>query len=341
MSNQRRGVGGLFPVLLGVALMAGSVTGVSTAVAAPPELNLLFTQETGLDHFDIVLPGTQLKPGQDTGPDDEIIRTNDIITYQFAAGMPEGATDTVTSPWIEFKLPRGEQFVNLIDGVPSFTDTKGNYNVVPPAFCGPGSEISYTGDATTMPSPDHLGLTESSWESLPQQTLKCYLHDITPGQGVGFTLYTKVRPEVPHGTLLSDVHITINGEGIDPQPTVSLQHTVSSASKWDLSFNGSLPIGEGDNSDFVKQNTEQMCVHNYQRGTGVWQGEPTGNAGILCYNGGFTVTLSQPNAGLGGTAIQGGDFTYTLDLRPETIWSQPAKPGGKSIWELVQVSRVK
>lgn len=301
----------VLPIVLGVALVAGLGLGQTNAAAAEDQLNLVFVQQTGLGNFDIVLPGQVAQPGQDTSAGDEIIRTNDIVTYQFTAGMPENSTDTVRSPWIEFTLPVGEQFVDLIDGVPSYTDVKGNYNVVAPAFCGTGSEIIYTGGATTMPAPDYQNLTSTSWEELPQQTLKCYLNDITPGQGIGLTLYSKVRPEVPNGTLFSDISITIRGDAIDPQPTAALQHTVTSGSKWDLSFNGSLPISDGDNSDFVKQDTEQMCAHNYARGTGTWQGQPTGNAGQLCYNGGFTVTLAQPNAGLGGTAIQDGEFTYT------------------------------
>ena len=224
--------------------------------------------------------------------------------------------------------------MNLVDGEPSFTDTKGNYNVVPPAFCKPGSTISYTDGATTMPAPDYANLTATSWQSLPQQTLTCYLEDITPGQGVGFTLYSKVRPEVPEGTVFDDIVITVNGDGIDKQSTAPLQHTVTAGSKWDLSFNGSHPIGDRDNTDFVKQNTEQQCTHNYGTGSGSLTGTATGNQGVLCYVGGFTVTLAQPNAGLGGTAIDGGNFDYTIDLSPETIWS--GEINGTSVWQHVR-----
>ena len=307
-----------------------------TPVIAAGELTLTFEQSTGLGHFDNVqFPG----PGQDTSADDDIVRTNDIVTYRYNAGTPVGVTLSVSNPVVTVTLPRGEQFVNLIDGQPSFTDTKGNYNVVPPAFCLPGSTITYDPPtATTMPAPNYSGMTSTTWTALPRQTLTCRIKDIPSGDGFGMTIYSKVRPEVPHGTVLGPVSVLINGSNIDPQRTAELSHTVTAASKWDLSLNGSKQIGVADNTDFVKQNTEQTCTQTYPVGVGMggWAKADTGNAGKLCYVGGFSVTLAQPNGGLGGTPIQSGNFAYTLDLSAQSIWSQPVVPGGPSVWDAVQ-----
>jgi len=92
---------------LALALVLGLTAGMRTAAAADG-LTLTLSQETGLGHFDEVTPA-QRQPGQDIGASDDIIRVNDIVTYEFAAGMPEGATETVTNPYITFTLPRGEQ----------------------------------------------------------------------------------------------------------------------------------------------------------------------------------------------------------------------------------------
>lgn len=320
-----------------LALTTGMVAVGLPAAAATSDVVVNLSQLTGLAGTLDQATG----PGYDTSQDDTTIRTNDVIQYDIEVGIKEGATEGITAPFVTFTLPQGQQFVDIVNGVPTFQDLKGGYNVQAPAYCGPGSGISYTGGATTMPSPNYAALSANEYHNLPQQTLTCYLEgDVTPGVGRSITLYASVRPEVPNATAFDGVTATVDGTNIDAVASNAVNQVVSSGSKWDLSVNGSQVMPARQNTDFIKQNGIQTCTQNYGPNTGAVQGTATGLAQQLCYVGGFSVTLSTPSYGYGGTPIAAGDFSYTFDLSPASIWSVPAYENGvdtgKTVYQYVE-----
>ncbi|MDO5494387.1 MAG: SdrD B-like domain-containing protein [bacterium] len=295
------------------------------------------SQETGLPtHLDAASG-----PGFDVSVDDEIIRTNDVISYTIEvalrAGTPEGTT--IENPVLTIALPQGQQFVDLVDGRPTFRDTKGNYNVQVPAFCKPGSTLTYS-SGTTMPNPVLTGDFYATLTNLPTQTLACIVDPVSVGNTRSITVHASVRPEVPHGTEWNDVRASASGDNLELVTSNPVAQTVSAATKWDLSINGSQVMPTRENTDFVKQNGVESCVQTFGAGTGDWSGDPTGLAQQQCFVGGYSVTLSQPSGGYGGVPMQDGSFTYTFDVSPETIWSGPAfengEPTGLTIFETVK-----
>ena len=153
--------------------------------------------------------------GHDSGPSNQVVRTNDNITYTVEVSSSNGAADNAT---IAMTLPRGVQF----DGLP--------------AFCtGSGSALT----PATMPSPA-VPVTATSWTTLPQQHLSCNIGTLGQGATRSYDLVARVRPEVPNGTPLVGNTASISSTGA-PVPVVSApvaDIVVSARAQYDLSTNG-------------------------------------------------------------------------------------------------------
>ncbi|WP_105805492.1 SdrD B-like domain-containing protein [Leucobacter massiliensis] len=186
-------------------LTAGLAT---PAVAAGETLEVELSQVTGTPDFD-----ADDAPGNDSSPDNSVIRTNDLITYNVEIRAEGGASSNTT---FELVLPLGYELEAL------------------PAICtGPGSSLV----PERLPAPE-LPLTASSYEGLGQQVLRCNVGERTPGSTLSYPVSAKVRAEVPNGTASDDVTVSVVSDQV-PEPARSnpVSSVVSSAAKWDLSKN--------------------------------------------------------------------------------------------------------
>lgn len=163
-----------------------------------------------------VLTGTEPfsaddSPGNDSSADNDIIRTNDNITYNLGIRF-EG--EDHTAPTVSFTLPKGQQLVNL------------------PPFCLAGSSVT----PGTLPDPEPP-LTGTSWESLPQQEVVCVLGDQSAGTSLNYPFVASVRSEVPNGTELDVTTFAVDSDQVG-EPVEATQDepvTVSAAASYDLS----------------------------------------------------------------------------------------------------------
>lgn len=272
----------------------------------------------GISHIDGTAPFNDSDAaGYDSSASNDIVRTNDYMTYRVSLSA-EG-TDMAT-PTITLTLPRGVEALNR------------NGEAQLPAFCTTGSITPATLDDPIAPLTSNTpaandasvdALTATSWESLPTQTVVCEVPNVPVGAAQVFEFTAKVRAEVPNGAVLDPATVTVStpgdeGIGNDLVPdTPDTPVTVSAASKWDLSINGA----EVDpNTAFVKQGTVERCslpsIPRYDpQGDGTTENQ-------WCWIGGYPVTLSIPDGGRGGVPMAGGDFSYQIDVSPEAIWGE-------------------
>lgn len=175
--------------------------------AGDGSLSLTVSQQTGTEPFQ-----DNDDPGNDSGPDNDIVRTNDTIAYNLGIRY-EG--EDQTKPTIAFELPRGQELVQL------------------PPFCLAGSGA----DPETLPAPASP-LTATSWESLPRQTVTCLLKDVNMGTALNYAFVAQVRSEVPHGTQMDELVFEVTSDQVTDPATISPEPvTVSAAAKYDLSKN--------------------------------------------------------------------------------------------------------
>ena len=138
------------PVLLCIALLLAQVVSVSVAYATSVSVD--FTRKTGLMPFD-----ANDNPGNDSGPDNTIIRTNDVIAYRFEVAVQDGdATNIVlnvsVSPGLRLNLPAfcrtsGVTPVSSITGDPA----SGYSLVCNVGAIGEGAQVLYSIPATVTP----------------------------------------------------------------------------------------------------------------------------------------------------------------------------------------------
>ncbi|MFK0403004.1 SdrD B-like domain-containing protein [Microbacterium sp. NPDC090225] len=185
------------------ALCAGLF--VATPASAAATLALTIDQTTGTAPF-----SADDAAGNDSGPDNDIIRTNDTISYNLGIRF-EG--DDQTTPTVRFTVPRGQELVSL------------------PPFCLPGSGATpQTLPALTPP------ITGTSWQSYPTQDVVCVLDDQTGGTSLNYPFVTRVKPEVTNGTTMDPVVFEVSSDQIpDAVATEPLSQTVSAAPRFDLS----------------------------------------------------------------------------------------------------------
>jgi hypothetical protein len=202
---RRLGTGLSLSVMLVLALVGSLLNLASPASAAGESLTVTLSQQTGTPGFD----GDDA-PGHDSSATNDIVRTNDSVTYTVGVRYEGGDQ---TNPTIEFTLPKGEQLVSL------------------PPFCLAGSSVT----PPTLPEPV-VPVTATSWLALPSQTVTCVVANQTAGTSLDYKFVSQVRPEVPNGTVLDPVVASATSDqvttsaGSDP-----VSHTVSAAANFDTS----------------------------------------------------------------------------------------------------------
>lgn len=185
------------------ALCAGFIVAAPASAAAT--LALTISQATGTAPF-----SADDAAGNDSSADNDIIRTNDTISYNLGIRF-EG--DDQTTPTVRFTVPRGQELVSL------------------PPFCLPGSGATpQTLPALTPP------ITGTSWQSYPTQEVVCVLDDQTGGTSLNYPFVTRVKPEVTNGTTMDPVVFDVTSDQIpDAVSTEPVSQTVSAAPRFDLS----------------------------------------------------------------------------------------------------------
>lgn len=185
------------------ALCAGFIVAAPASAAAT--LALTISQTTGTAPF-----SADDAAGNDSSADNDIIRTNDTISYNLGIRF-EG--DDQTTPTVRFTVPRGQELVSL------------------PPFCLPGSGATpQTLPALTPP------ITGTSWQSYPTQEVVCVLDDQTGGTSLNYPFVTRVKPEVTNGTTMDPVVFDVTSDQIpDAVSTEPVTQTVSAAPRFDLS----------------------------------------------------------------------------------------------------------
>jgi len=242
-------VGGIIaPPILGAG-------GASPAFAAPGDgtLNVLLSQTTGTPDFN-----ADDAPGHDSSADNDIVRTNDTVTYTVSIRY-EG--EDQTNPAISFTLPQGEELVQL------------------PPFCLPGSSVTPGSIGAPV-----IPVTSTSYQSLPAQSVTCVVDDQTQGTSLDYDFIAKVRPEVPNGTVLGPITASaVSDQVTTPAVSGAVQHTVSAAAAFDVSKRGtavaentgpyaqesSLVPCQFDNSAWCRNVTYALTVDAPSGGKGI------------------------------------------------------------------------
>lgn len=216
-------------LVLGAVMTAAVMTGTAPVAQAAPgdSFQVGLAQKTGTEPFNAGVDGG----GYDSGAGNNVVRTNDLITYEVSIASQQG---TVTAPTIKMTFPQGQE-------------------AQIPEYCKAGSTLT----PQSLPAPT-LPVTSTSYRSLGTQTLECVLDDIPLGNGRSFPVVTRVRPEMPDGTNMGDVTATVTTTNADmtPQTSTPVSQVVSAGAKWDLSINGAEAT---ENTAFVKQETVQKC----------------------------------------------------------------------------------
>ena len=157
--------------------------------------------------------------GNDSGPNNGIVRTNDELRYEVEVRV-EGGTATNTT--ISLALPVGVEASAL------------------PPFCLAGSSVTPALSEPVVP------IDSTSWTALPAQRIVCNVGDRTPGSTLSYPFIARVRSEVPNGTALDPVVAAVISDDLSA-PSVSdpVQATVSARPKYDLSKNAISPNENG------------------------------------------------------------------------------------------------
>lgn len=227
--------------------------------------------------------GLESKTGVDDAVNDpldgsttnDLIRTNDIWTLTVNAG--QRGTEAQTNVVVEIDAPQGAEFVSL----PQYCDASGS-SLDPQALPEPAAPI-----------------TDSSWESLPTQTLTCKLtaEYVGPELVFDFPFELRVRPEVPAGTSLTAVAAIRS----DQVAAVMAQATASvvAAPRYDVSKNAYR----------AEPNTSTVSA-----GPAACSWDET----IGCRLFAFPVNVSLPFAGMGSSPVT--QISLIDDVSPESLY---------------------
>lgn len=264
-------------LLASLLAITAAVTGTALPASAvsEPTLSVLINQTTGTGPFD-----ADDLPGHDAGPDNDIVRTNDLINYKIEVHYENGDGNTPsTNTTFTVDLPQG----TYLDALP--------------ATCGSGSSIT----PPTIPAPP-VPLTATSWQSLPSQQLVCNVGEVQPGSTLAYPVSAKVLGWVPDGTQLDPASPTVtNDEIVKPVPSTNqVQATVSAAPQWDLSKNNTSPQ---ENTGFYYQSrvpcsydSSKSCLHQF-----------------------YPILLSAPVGGKGTTPLL-SPIRFVDDVSPASLW---------------------
>ncbi|GAB3617382.1 hypothetical protein GCM10027416_19390 [Okibacterium endophyticum] len=231
---RRRGAAVVIPALLGTLLVPAAGLGATPAFAAPGDgtLNVTLAQKTGTPDFD-----ADDAPGNDSSADNDIVRTNDTVTY--TVGVRYEGEDQ-TNPAISFTLPQGEELVQL------------------PPFCLAGSSVTPESIGTPV-----IPVTGTSYQSLPTQTVVCVVADQKQGTSLDYDFVSKVRPEVPNGVTLDPMTASATSTQVtEPAVSNAVEHTVSAVANFDVSKRGAAVP---ENAGPYTQDPLQACSFDASR----------------------------------------------------------------------------
>lgn len=122
---------------LGFVLVVGILTANIPNVHAVSDVSIVPSQEDGTPDWN-----NDDLPGNDSGPKNNIIRTNDLLLLKPELTSNGASTDNVT---LEIDYPRGIHVSNL------------------PAYCGVGSTLT----PESIPEPG-INLDDKTWLTLPE-----------------------------------------------------------------------------------------------------------------------------------------------------------------------------
>ena len=275
-----------------MALTAGLLMQ-GTPAAAAPSVRVDVTQLTGAAPFN-----SDDIAGHDSSASNDIVRTNDLITYRFSVAAVE---QRAANPVLTFTLPVGQQIFTATQSVPPQFRTLSAQPVLP-SFCQAGSSVT-----PALADPPAL-ITPTSKNSLQAQTVTCRLPEIGTETASAYSFVTMVRPEMQQGDVMTLNGATLTADGVPTATSSTLTQTVSSAHKLNFSINNATP---DENEGFIKQGGVEAC-------------SVPALAGQLCFVAGYTVTISIPDAGKGGQALPNGALNYQINVDPTTSWNNPA-----------------
>ncbi|MFV0252173.1 MAG: SdrD B-like domain-containing protein [Beutenbergiaceae bacterium] len=238
----------------------------------------------------VVSDGTQVwddddLPGNDSGPNNGIVRVNDTVSYRVDYNVNGESADGVI---ITMAFPPGM----MIDRAPSFCT--GPQTGVVPASAGVENVA--------------LPLSDRSVEDLQPQTLTCDIPGPFANVSRHANFQARVSNLVHHGTALTPSAVTVSGYSADngdsqavaaPQlPTV----LASSALKWDISKNG---IGLEEDKGYLYGPEDRACTWDSAR---------------ACQSFGYTVLISAPTDGKGAMPAV-GNISFTDDLSAQALFT--------------------
>lgn len=239
--------------------------------------------------------GTRDWDDLDSGPDNGVVRTNDLLTYTVSVWSKGGHT----AGWFTLKLPKGAVLETI------------------PGICGPGSTL------TPPPGEPAVPLTSTSWQSLPQQTLVCQVG--AQGDSVNkYPITAKVRPEVPKGTVLeaqAQIECSTGGNHF----TKRLEAEVVSEPRYDISKNSFVPLpedGSDANNGPINFDNSRLFPCSF-------------DASITCTNVMYLLWVSTPKGGKGVSPATELSFIEDLspesfygdpDIRNHPNWDDSFRP---------------
>lgn len=246
---------------------------------AAPQLEMLVTVDSdGTESWD-----ADDSAGNDSGPNNGIVRVNDTLNYrvQYNVNDSAGASYTGKNTTVKIKLPKGLYVESL------------------PGICKqPGSSLN----PETLPTPT-LPLKSNSLDEMPEQELICNIGDKT-NVSESFYLTAKVSNLVGNGTKLAVLEGSIRTDDASEVAASSLPTvTASSRLKWDISKNS---VALKENSGYVYGPTNSECPWDKSR---------------VCKLTAYTAQLSAPASGKGAMPAI-GDITFTDDLSPAAMYPQ-------------------
>ena len=219
--------------------------------------------------------------GNDSGPNNGIVRVNDTVTYNVEYAVPNGTANNVT---FSLKFPKGMEIVEL------------------PGYCSEGG-APRPGSAITPATAGEpaLPLSATSIDELAEQTITCNRGTITSGTDI-VPVTVRVLNLAHQGQALPLLSAEITADGFNGAVAPTLPSvTASSRLMWDISKNG-VALEENSGYHYGPSNTQ--CP---------W------DTSLTCKQTTYPVQLSAPAGGKGAMPAV-GDITFTDDLTPEAMY---------------------
>ncbi len=169
--------------------------------------------------------------GNDSGPNNGVVRVNDTVTYEVEYAVPSGTANNTT---FTIKFPKGMEITDL------------------PGFCqATGSSITPATAGTPA-----IPLTATSIDELSEQTLVCNRGTIISGTDI-VDVTVKVLNLAHQGQDLAVQQAEIVADGYNGAAAPTLPNVKASARlKWDISKNG---VALDENSGYVSGPADLAC----------------------------------------------------------------------------------